>query len=92
MKRNSIIKKLYLGKNPLYASVPYSKKYERLLEEAIKYEKLMRSSLEKYPEILSLYEKTNEVIDDLNNQTVDEFYMEGFRFGVLLGMDIADVK
>ena len=92
MKRNSIIEKLYQGDRPLYESVTTSEETKRASEAFVEYDDEFRKKLEEFPELFKLYQKTNKVMEDMISLEENDYYMEGFRLGVLLGLDIADLK
>ena len=61
-----------------------------LLDEFCEKNKLILEKLTDYPEILSLYEEIVELHEQMEICTQDDAYIQGFRFGALIGMDILD--
>ena len=70
-------------------SVPCSSKYFELLEEVAKNDTEIRKELAKFPNMLALYEKTNNSIEAMYLESLENYYLEGFRFGALMGLDIS---
>ena len=90
MKRNSIIELLYRGDRPLYEEVPQGEESKRALEIFISLDDEFRAKLKEYPELLAMYQRTNKAMENMSSYDANDHYMEGFRFGVLLGIDIAN--
>ena len=71
-----------------FETISFSPKYRELLDEVVKNGEEIRKKLTKFPDLLSLHEKTNSSIEALHLETLDNHYLEGFRFGALMGLDI----
>lgn len=90
MRKNSAIMQMYYGERGQYDHIPYSDEARRLLDEFIKEDAQFRAHLSNFPDLLKLYEKVNDSIEALNCETEDNYYAEGFRFGFLMGLDVAE--
>ena len=89
MEIESTILQMFHGVRGQSEHVTASKKYWQLLNEARKSDDAFREKLKISPDLIESYEK---VIDDLNLmhcELLDNYYREGFRFGVLMGLDIS---
>ena len=60
------------------------------MDEYLKHDDEIRSKLSEFPDLLKLYEKATDSLELLNCEAEDNYYLEGFRFGVLMGLDIAE--
>ena len=89
MKRKSAIMQMYYGERGNVERISCSEEYYKLLEVVIKSEEELRKELEKIPKLFELYKKTIEAIDALNDEQLDNYYLEAFRFGFLMGLDVA---
>ncbi len=88
MKRNEIICQLYFGRGQ-YGSVPQSAESKRMEDEFFAADMEFKEALKKYPELLDMYQDVIQIKEGMFYEGVQRHYFEGFRFGVLLGIDIA---
>ena len=84
MKNNSIIRKKLLHS---LEDIKLTSEYSRLLEIVVKDDDEMRVKLAGVPELLKLYEKVQLSFDDLHCESVEMHYVEGFRCGLLFGIE-----
>lgn len=89
MKRKSAIMQMHYCERGSYEDVPCSNEYFKLLDEYVKNDSEIRVKLSEFPNLLELYKKANDSLEILNCESEDNHYLEGFRFGVLIGLDIA---
>ena len=89
MEKLSPIMQMYYGHRGNYEKIPCTKEYFKLLEKVIENDDELCEKLSAYPELLELYKKTNESIEALHCESADSHFSEGFKFGVLMGLDIA---
>jgi len=82
----STIRRLYLGINA--DSIKYTKKYDKLLDKAIESDNVLRAKLSLTSGLLELYEKANNAIELLNEETAAMHFTESFKIGVLLGLEL----
>ena len=45
-----------------------------------------------YPDLLELYEKANDATDTLHCESAGTHYTEGFKFGFLMGLEVAGMN
>ena len=88
----SAIKDMYEKRRGHYESVVHGEEYQKCLDEVIKCDDEMREALKKHPKLLELYQKSTNALDALSVAEEDDYYIEGFKFGVLMGLDIAGIK
>lgn len=89
MKRKSAIMQMHYHERGSYEDVPCSNEYFKLLDEYVKNDSEIRAKLSNFPDLLELYKKANDSFEILNFEDEDNHYLEGFRLGVLMGLDIA---
>ncbi len=89
MKRYSAIEQMYEGERGLGDLIPLSEEYKKHFGRFLDcYEKFVPKI--KYNEELSkLFEEIMNASDEAHCEGVFMHYREGFRFGVLMGLDIA---
>ena len=90
MNKKSAILQMHHGLRGHFETITCSPTYLKLLHEVAKNDEEIREKLAEFPDLLSLYEKTNSSIDALHSEALDNYYVEGFRFGCLIGLDILD--
>ncbi|MBR2341390.1 MAG: hypothetical protein IKA72_03165 [Clostridia bacterium] len=89
MKKYSAILDMFYGRRGNIENVRVEgEKIEGLLDVLIEKSEKLEKKLKETPEIFKLYKEVQDAIDKLHDEETDEYYTEGFRFGVLLGMDV----
>ena len=89
MKRESAIRQMYYGNRGQEKLSKMSLEYRELFEEQLRYENELREKMKDMPEILELYEKAEDSSDAVHSEDLAEHYAAGFKFGILIGMEIA---
>lgn len=90
MKRNEIIRETGKTTHGILSDMEMPKSYFEKREKAYKiYEELMNEIKDNKIAVV-LYEKLYEANIETFIEERDFYYSEGFRWGVLLGMDIAN--
>ncbi len=89
MKRKSAIMQMYYHERGGYEDIPRSNEYFKLLDEYVKNDSEIRDKLSEFPNLLELYKKANDSLEILNCESEDNHYLEGFKFGLLIGLDVA---
>ena len=84
----SIIKQMFYGKKGNCDNIKPTKRYKKLLEIAIACEDDLKAKLNSSPKLLELYLKAIDAVEILNEETVTAHYIEGFKLGVLLGLEL----
>ena len=92
MKRQWAIREMFNGNRGRCDQIPMTEKYRQLLAEAEESEEAFLSALGKKERLIELYKKAKEDLEEIWSSECDSYYCEGFRFGVLLGMDIMDCE
>ena len=87
MKKSAIMQMFY-GERGHCDLVPCSQEYFRLLNIAAENSNILKEKLKEFPDLLKLYEITNDSIEAMHCESVDNHYLEGFRFGLLMGIDV----
>lgn len=64
--------------------------YEKYLNRLVEHDDKMREELKNLPELLKHYIKTIEACEATHYEEVITRYADGFRLGVLLGLDISE--
>lgn len=90
MKRESAIREMFNGNRGRCDQIPMTKEYRQLLAEAEESEEVFLSALGKEERLIELYKKEKEDLEEIWSNECDAYFCEGFRFGVLLGIDILD--
>jgi len=85
----SIIRHILYGKKGTLDSVRSTKEHDIYLDKVIEHDDELRAKLESNPELLTLYRKVNDSISKLNHESAAAHFAEGFKLGVLLGLELA---
>jgi hypothetical protein len=89
MKEYSAIQEMYYGRRGTNEYIKNSQRYQEILTEYIEAMEELEAELKKFPKMLALYEKAETLNEEMQAESLDTHYCEGFRFGVLMGLDIA---
>ena len=79
---------IYNGKRGNYQDIPMSRECSSLLDNVINTDNKLKKALSKEPELLKLYSENNEALAALHHKELSDYYLEGFRLGALVGIDI----
>ena len=88
MKEYSAIKEMFYGNRGTSEHIAPTKNYQEMLAEFVKKQDKLYEGLKKFPKLLELYNELENLSDALETENVDNYYSEGFRFGVLMGLDV----
>ena len=88
MKKLSPILQMYHGKRGNCDRIHCSEEYSRLIGIAEKYDNEFRLKIKDNDDLLSLFDKVLDSNADLSCESVDLHYVEGFRFGFLMALDV----
>lgn len=88
MKKQSMIMEIYYGDRGRFDQIPMTEEYRELLRVAEEEETRFLSALNETEELKKLFKKTKDSIEALWSNECDSHFCEGFRIGVLLGMDV----
>ncbi len=91
MKKYSAIKEMYYGNRGPYDTIKIKNNETLVLNVINESEELLLKKLSQKPEILEIYKKLDNAIGELNLIENEHYYIEGFRFGFLMAMDVFDI-
>ena len=83
------IEQLINGMRGAYATVPLSEKYKLLQTKAAENTRLLRTLLADSPALLAQMGNAVAALEDAYTEFAIQHLKEGLRFGILLGMEIA---
>lgn len=89
MEEYSAIQDMYCGRRGTNEYIKNSQRYQEILTEYIEAMEELEGELKKFPKLLALYERAEALHGEMHAESLDTHYCEGFRFGVLMGLDIA---
>ncbi|MBQ2740909.1 MAG: hypothetical protein IJF39_04765 [Clostridia bacterium] len=90
MKLKTPILRMYYGEliSPDCVAVN-TKEHEAFLDELVKTDEEIQKLLKRDDTVYALYKKAMDCLGGMMSEEVAVYYAEGFRAGILLGMDIA---
>ena len=88
MKKLSPILQMYYGKRGDSDLIVCTKEYSRLADVLEKHDNAFREKIKDNEELLSLFDTVLDANADLHCESVDMHYVEGFRFGFLMALDV----
>lgn len=91
MKNFSAIKDMYYGNRGRHDTINLKNEEMLVLDVITENEKLLLENLSQNPKILEIYKKLDSAIGELSLIENEHYYIEGFRFGFLMAMDIFDI-
>lgn len=89
MDIKSAIKAMYFMERGTFDKIGYSKSYDEALQNSGFFDDELKRKLKNRKELLDLYKKTDEAHQRLCSENAYLHFAEGFRFGVLMGLDVA---
>ncbi len=87
MTLKSAIMQMYYGERGNYELTPLSEVYRERLKAYVQNDAELCKALTH--EQLELHKKTTESLEALHAEAVENNYLEGFRFGFLMGLDVS---
>ena len=91
MKKYSAIKEMYYGNRGGLDTIKIKNDVTLILDAINESEELLLKKLNHKPEILEIYKKLDSAIGELTLIENESYYIEGFKFGFLMAMDVFDV-
>ena len=88
MKKYSAIKDMYYGNRGGLDTIKIKNEEMLVLDVINESEELLLKKLSQNPELLQIYKKLDDAIGELNLIENEQNYIEGFRFGFLMAMDV----
>ena len=92
MENNEIIKNIFLGNVGNCDCIPQSREYEEAENCFDKLDKEFRELLKDKSELLDKYNQISTTLVDMLEQTEIDHFVEGFRFGFLLALDVLNYQ
>ena len=89
MKTKSAILQMYYGEKGNSDTIKGSDEYFKILHNLCAEEQKLEEKLEKFPEIIELYNKVDNLRTEMHLEELTLYFKEAFSFGVLLGIEIA---
>lgn len=86
----SALEDLIYGNRGTLESTPTTKEYKALFSVVADNNEKMRELLASSPDLLAHFDSTIDSIVQADAQLGVDYFAEGLRFGILLGIDIAD--
>jgi len=84
----STIRQMFFGERGNCNAVKPSKEYKEILSELIINEHKLKKRLQTTPAVFKLYRKISDIVSRLSCESETTNFVEGFRFGVLLGIEL----
>ena len=91
MVKYSAIKDMYYGNRGVHDKFKIGNEEKSVLDVIIEYEEVLLQKLSKEQDVLQIYKKLDSAISELTCIENERYYIEGFRFGFLMAMDIFDI-
>ena len=88
----SVILQMFNKERGHYESVPLNEAYQEQADKLAALEEELREKLKGNPDLVALYEKVSEAFFAVASAVGDSHYVEGFKFGVLMGLEIAGTR
>ena len=88
MKTENAILQMFYGKRGIHEFVRPTAKHSQLVENLIKSETALKEKLSAFPELSALHQQFVDDLNELFSEELDTHYVEGFRFGCLIGIDV----
>ena len=85
----SIIKQILYGKKGNSDCIKFTKEYYDCLDKAVTLENELKTKLESKPELFDFYLEVSDAVTALSAETAAAYYIEGFKLGVSLGLELA---
>ncbi len=91
MKNYSAIKDMFYGNRGKHDSIKIKNEEISVLDIINESEELLIKKLNEQPELLKIYKKLDNAISKLSLIEIEHYYIEGFKFGFLMAIDIFDI-
>ncbi|MDR1092620.1 MAG: hypothetical protein LBL66_00555 [Clostridiales bacterium] len=85
----SAILQMYYGERGQNDMIQSTEAHRKLGNEVVRYEEELNGKLAAYPELLGLFKKICNAAWRLNGEDVSLHFAEGFKFGLLMGLEVA---
>lgn len=93
MKNYSAILEMYRANRGTYNTLKPTEEEKTKLSEIVNLENKLLKELHNSPHLIKLYNNIDEAVVELNILNNESTYIEGFRFGFLIALDVfMDIK
>ena len=92
MEQDSAIMQMFFGYKGHCDKIMCSKEYIDYMGEFVQKEQKLKEKLEEYPDLAVLYVQVKSTMENMYQEQANDYYAEGFKFGVRLGMEIIEKK
>jgi len=89
MKEKSPIRQMLYGQRRQMQTIKTTEEYHKITEKLVENDDALREKLAGLPELLELYGKVKDSLGELNLEEAAAHYAEGFKFGLLIGLETA---
>lgn len=91
-KQKTAVLQLFYGQRVGSDNVKCAPEYYECLHKAIEYSNKLLEKIKDMPEAVELFSQYNEWTDRAYSLEVDAYYSEGFKFGLLIGIEAGESK
>ena len=91
-KQKSAILQMFYGQRVDSDKIKCPPEYYESLRKAIEYSNKLLEKIKDMPEVSELFSQYNEWTDKTYSLEVDAYYAEGFKFGLLIGIEAGESK
>ena len=88
MKEKTPIMQMFYRERGDCDKISHSDEYHRLFDIYLKLDEEFRKRIENDKELVTLYDKVQQAFSNLELESAENHYLEGFRFGALLICDV----
>lgn len=88
MKTEDAILQMFYGKRGIHEFIRPTAKHAKLVDNLIKSETALMEKLSAFPKLTALHKKFIEDLNEMFSEELNTHYVEGFRFGCLIGIDV----
>ena len=91
-KQKSAILQIFYGQRGDSEKVKCAPEQTEYLNKAIEYNNKLCEKLKSMPEVMELFTQYNDWTERAYALEVDAYYLEGFKFGLLVGVEAGESK
>lgn len=91
-KQKTAVMQMFYGQRVDSDKIKCSPEYDECLHKAIEYSSKLCEKLKDMPEVMELFTQYNDWTDRAYALEVDAYYAEGFKFGLLIGIEAGESK
>lgn len=91
-KQKTAVMQMFYGQRVDSDKIKCPPEYHDCLHKAIEYNAKLCEKLKDMPEIMELFTQYNDWTDRAYALEVDAYYAEGFKFGLLIGIEAGENK